>query len=325
VGYRNGFRPGHIWELLVTDDPWMSMWLREELFATIPGITTCTEFGVPAAILGSLLYFRGYRAAIFPVLWILGMAAVRSLVFSERTAIIVLAIPLFVLWLRVRVLGRRLPVAWYTTLRLAPLLSVIVLFIGFGGYEYFRSWRWHRHEFDSYAEFTVWRLSGYFTTAHNNGAMTLRHGRPREMPSYTLMPFWEFPLVKGSPFSYKSMTGVDPAQEYERMLENYGTLELVNRGGMFQPALDFGLGLSLLFWFFYGFVAGRLYSSYLSETLVGLLIFPLLYFTILEAPLELYLCYPRMLPPFVTLIAVVCSVWWYGVERERATALPSTS
>jgi hypothetical protein len=145
------------------------------------------------------------------------------------------------------------------------------------------------------------------------------------MPSYTLMPLWEFPLVKDSPLSYKNLTGADPADQYERMLENYGTLELVNRGGMFQPALDFGYAGSLLFWCFYGFLAGRLYCSFMVGSLAGLTIFPLLYFTILEAPLELYLCYPRMLPPFVTLIAVVCSVWWFGVEREATVASPSTS
>jgi hypothetical protein len=325
VGVRNGFRPGNLWELLVTDDPGVAMWLREELFPTIPGITTCTEFGVPAAILGSCLYFRGHRGVALPVLMILGMATIRSLFFSERTAIIVLAIPLFVLWLRMRVLGRRISTTWRWGLQLAPLLSVIILVLTFGGYEYFRSWRWYRQDFNSYAEFTAWRLSGYFTTAHNNGAMTLRVGRPREMPSYTLMPFWEFPLVKDSPFSYKSLTGIDPAEQYERMLENYGTLELVNRGGMFQPALDFGFATSLLFWCFYGFLAGRLYSSFMAGTLAGLTIFPLLYFTILEAPLELYLCYPRMLPPFVTLIAVVCSVWWFSADREHAATAPSTS
>jgi len=88
------------------------------------------------------------------------------------------------------------------------------------------------------------------------------------------------------------------------MLEQYGNVELNNEGGLFQPALDLGLAGSLLFWCGYGFVAGRFYRGYQVGTLAGVTIYPLIYLSILEVPLVLFLFYPRMFPGLVTLATV---------------------
>jgi hypothetical protein len=109
------------------------------------------------------------------------------------------------------------------------------------------------------------------------------------------------------------------------MLEQYGTPELNNEGGLFQPALDFGLAGYLLFWLGCGFVAGRLYRSYLVGNVTGVTLYPLVIIAVLETPRFLYLCYPRSLPAVVTLLIVT---WLTAPARQRAeasSAAPATA
>jgi hypothetical protein len=304
VGIKNGFSAALITELLFTDNPTLADHIRTELFPTLPGVTTCTQFGVPSMLLGLWLYFRGERQ----VLWGLGVLAVlallRAIVFSERTAVLELVVPGVLVGLRLCVLGRPLPGWCRAGLQIAPLAGPLALVLFFGSFEYFRSWRYYKEDFDSYAEFTVWRLSGYYTTAHNNGAMALETHQPRPLPYYTLRPLWLFPGVRNSPFGYEQLTGFDPEENHTRMLERYGNIELNNEGGLFQPAIDFGLAGSLLFWCGYGFMAGRFYRGFQAGTLAGVTIYPLIYLSILEVPLVLFLCYPRLFPGLVTLVVV---------------------
>jgi hypothetical protein len=180
----------------------------------------------------------------------------------------------------------------------------------FGSFEYFRSWRYYQREFDSYAEFTVWRVSGYYTTAHNNGVMALETQDPLPLPYNTLRHLWWFPYLSKTPLGYEKLTGVDPYASTQLMLERYGTPELNNEGGLWQPALDYGVAGFFVFWFLYGAVGGRLYRSYLSGRLAGVLIYPFIFLSILEIPRYLYLTHPRSFLPLVLLGFLVLSMWW---------------
>ena len=304
VGMSNGFSFAIFLELLTTDDPDLADWIRQELFDTVPGLTTCTQFGAPALALGLWLYFHDHRRVLWPLLMLVMAATARSILFSERTAIIEMLAPAALIVLRMAILGRSLPAWRRTALRAAPLVAPVALVLFFGGFEYFRSWRHYHTEFESYTEFTVWRLTGYFTTAHNNGAMALETGALRKLPYFTMLPFWLFPGVSDSPLAYDELTGRDVEEDHLRMLHRYGNFELNNEGGLFQPTLDFGIAGGLVFWIGYGFLAGRLYRSYQVGTIAGLTVYPLIYLSILEVPLVLFLCYPRLFPAFVTLAAV---------------------
>jgi hypothetical protein len=299
IGVRNGFRPGMLVELILTNDSSLS--LREDLFPTIPGVTTCTQFGVAAMLLGLWLYFSGERNVIWPLAAIVGLALVRALAFSERTALLELALPGGLVFLRMCVLGRRVPALLQTGLRVAPVFGPLILVLFFGGFEYFRSWRYYQAEFSSFTEFTVWRLSGYFTTAHNNGALALEVGRQRPLPYATLRPVWDFPGLRQSSLGYKQLTRVDPFDEHKHMLERYANFELNNEGGLFQPTLDFGYAGGLLYWLGFGFIAQRLYRNFLVGTLGGVTVYPLVFMALLEVPLILFLCHPRLFPVLVSL------------------------
>jgi len=322
VGLKNGFTFGMLLDLL-TPGSTDADWIRLNLFPTLPGVTTCTQFGVPAVVLGLWLYFRGAKKVLAPLAILVTVATIRAVLFNERTALIEMFVPGILVALRMRVLGRPLPQWFQKGLRTAPLIAPLVLLIFFGSFEYVRSWRFYQNSFDSFAEFTVWRLSGYYTTAHNNGAMAMETEQPRPLPYNTVRPLWLFPGVRNSPLAYHALTQLDVEENHTRMLERYGNVELNNEGGLFQPTLDFGIAGSLLFWIGYGFVAGRFYRGFQAGTIAGVTIFPLIYLSILEVPLVLFLCYPRMFPAFVTLAAVAWTTRRTTPLRPAASIAPA--
>jgi hypothetical protein len=201
-------------------------------------------------------------------------------------------------------------------------LGIAALLLFFGTFEYFRSWRFYHQEFDSYTEFTLWRVSGYYVTAHNNSAMALETQPRYPLPYSTLRHLWSFPGLSRTPLGYAKLTGVDPVARHTEMLDRFGTPELNNEGGLFQPALDYGLAGYLLFWSGCGFVSGRLYRAYLVGTFAGVALYPLIIIAILETPRLLYLCYTRSFPPIVALLLISWLVARpLGSARAAQTAL----
>lgn len=316
VGFKNGFRPSMFLDILRGSDEMDGDILRKQYFPTIPGVTTCTQFGVPATLLGIWLYFRGQKQAIWPLGAVALIATLRAIAFSERSALLELIFPSMFVVLRMCYLGWPMQVRWQQLLRIVPLAGPVFLVLFFGGFEYFRSWKHYQNEFDSYAEFTLWRLSGYFTTAHNNGAMGYVEGHPRPLPFYVLKPWWEFPLVERSPLGYERMTGINIEESHLAMLAKYGTDELNNEGGMFQPTLDLGLAGGLLYWLGYGAIAQLMFRRFERGTLLGITFYPIIYLALLETPLILFLCHPRMFPAIVTLLAVSWHASWAIRNRE---------
>ena len=59
IGLRNGFSLGIIRDLLQGVDKSTADMIKTEIFPTIPGVTTATQFGIAAVLLGTWLYCRG--------------------------------------------------------------------------------------------------------------------------------------------------------------------------------------------------------------------------------------------------------------------------
>jgi hypothetical protein len=65
---------------------------------TVPGVTTCTQFGIAAGVLGCLIGAGGRWDMVRRKLAILlFLALLRALIYSERLAFLELAIPFLVL------------------------------------------------------------------------------------------------------------------------------------------------------------------------------------------------------------------------------------
>src|SRR5258705_9597353 len=116
VGVKNGFTLGTLREFFTTDDPIIAESIRDEMFINVKGVTTCTQFGVVAVLLGLWLYFRGERRVVWPTAIVIALGAARALVFSERLALIELIVPAFVVVLRMTVLGLPLSSAGHSSL-----------------------------------------------------------------------------------------------------------------------------------------------------------------------------------------------------------------
>ncbi len=318
VGIKNGFSPSIIRDIIFGDDAGITDGLKREIFKTIPGVTTCTQFAASAVLLGAFLFTKGYRQIAWAVAMVVSVTLVRSLALSERLALVELVVPLGLIIVRYFVIDRQLPIVFSWLMKAAPLLGVIFLMIFFGTAEYFRSWKFYQKDFDSVVEFTVWRISGYYTTAHNNSAMALATEDMFELPYYSIQSLWEFPGVSNSPIGYKNLTGVDPDEKLLYMLERFGTDELNNYGGLFAPAMDFGILGFFVFWFGSGFLSGRLYRSFMHGSIEGMMLYPVVVLCILEVPRHLYFSNQRIFP---SLIAIVCVIW----VVKRAASLPVVS
>ena len=237
------------------------------------------------------------------------------MIYSERLALLELVLILGPVLFRTRLLNRPRGAVFRLGLILRPVVGVALLVLMMGGTEYFRSWQYYQNEFDSLLSFTVSRLLGYYATSHNNGAMALNMLDSWPVPFFTLQWFWDFPLINNTQLSYEQIVGFDPELAYSGFLETWGNLEFNNPGGLFMPTLDYGILGGAAFWLGFGLVAGRLYRGFVAGSLAGLLIYPVIFLTILEMPRFLYACTVRPFPAFV-LIGVI--LWWSSARMGAA-------
>lgn len=317
IGIKNGFSLSLIRDVLFGDDAGMVYEVATDVFQNISGVTTCTQFAIAAIPLGVWLYSTGYRQVAWLIGFVLAIAFFRAFILSERISLVELVVPATIVFVRQYMLNRKIPEVMGWCLTGAPFLGVLVLLLFFGSAEYFRSWKLYQKDFDSVAEFTVWRISGYYTTSHNNSAMVLETNQKFALPYFTIQSLWLFPGVPKSPFGYKNLTGQDPEQQHFNILEKFATEELNNYGGLFAPAFDFGIIGLFVYWFGCGFAAGKLYRCYRVGSIAGITLYPLVFLSILEVPRFLYIPNQRVFP---SLIAIIGIIWLVSRQAQPANS-----
>jgi oligosaccharide repeat unit polymerase len=323
VGLKNGLSLAIVRDLLQGADQATADTIKNEIFPTIPGVTTATQFGIAAVLLGTWLYCRGRTSLRWPLISLLATAAARAFIYSERLALIELAIPAIVIVLRLWFLNHPQPAWRHAALALLPLVAVPLVIVLFGLFESFRSWQYYKDSFGSLTEFTIWRFCGYYTTAHNNGAMSMTLRGPWAVPFSTLSWFWEFPLIERSPFGYEQLVGLNPADIHTDTLERYGNAELNNDGGLFTPARDFGWIGYGPFWLLYGFLAGKAYRGFRAGSFAGCMFYPLFLMALLELPRLQYLTATRTFPSMMLLFAVMAWLAWQRYGQVTALSAPA--
>lgn len=284
----------------------------KESVALIPGLTTLTQFGPAAAILGILSHRP--RSQTRRRLWILlVLASLRAFLRAERLALLEIGLPLALLWSqysfrRRRKLGRMLPVLG---------LCLLILYFGIG--EYSRSWiNYYASRLDqSYWIFVLARLAGYYTTAFNNGALYMHMLGKLPIPYFILKWMWDFPVI-GQIVSYDAFAGfpiTDVIGSQGRILSAYGNPELNNHSGLFSTVLDLGPAIAFLYWGIVGYITNYLYRRFRNGSVEGRLLYPFIFVGIVEAPRVLYLHEGRAFPSLIMLSAVVLLI------RVRATRM----
>ena len=308
-GLQNGLSLAVIKENLLAPPEDVSRELAGEVVVYIPGVTTATQFGIICTLLGLWLYFRGRKYVAKYIAVIVGLAGMRALLFHERLALIEVVVPAAIFVLRQVWLGQPMSEAKKWLFRTGPILGLAGMIVMFGGFEYFRSWRHYRNHFNSISEFTIWRLGGYYSTSVNNGALGWERQGQRPLPFATLNAVWEFPPVEKSPLSYVALTGFEPVKAHSEMLKQYGNIEYNSLGGVFEPLRDYGPVGSLVWWVAFGAVLGWAYRGYLEGSLLGMLLFPIAFLSLLEMPRFLYLTHPRALPALVVIAWLGWRIW----------------
>src|SRR5262249_3807818 len=220
---------------------------------------------------------------------------------SERFALIELFVPFLAAALALR---RRFGKSATIAINLAPPVGVACLFFVFTSFEYFRSWtNYYAGRGLNLWEFGAMRLLGYYVTSFNNGAYFLNRLDPLNAPYFTLHFLWGFPLTSPLIKRFFSDPLLDSSDKwfYFPFLEAEANAVFNNAGGMLFPLMDFGQAGGLVYWFLIGIVWGVVYASYRRRELSGLLLYPMIYLGLLEAPLALYWGEGRAFPALMLL------------------------
>ncbi len=263
----------------------------------VSGVTTVTQFGPMAAVLGYVLWKIG---RVRPVFWaLLFLAAIRTMFYAERLATIEVVIPLAVAWVVLAKPGPRLKLV----IALFPLWAGVAILFLFGLSEYFRSWIFYSQTADT--DFVSWilaRLGGYYATAYNNSALLVsKLPAAGVMPYFSLAGVWAFPGVSslvGSP-EYGGL----PVDDWWDSVLMFANPELNNTGSFLVTTGELGF-FAIPYWLLIGLMVGRAYWTARGGSLAGLLSYSVLLIGLLEVPRILYFTQGRALPVLLSVVLV---------------------
>jgi oligosaccharide repeat unit polymerase len=284
-----------------------------DVLQTMPGVTTLTQCGAAFVVLVTIKRFSVGGAAFWERagIWLVLLLAIgRALMWAERLAVLEIVVPWAVTtaaFYRFRTLrGVRLAVV-------LPLIGPIVLFFAFAGTEYFRSWRFYQHYYDSIWQFAYERLMTYYAVASNSGIGLLEESH--DWPQYTgrFVFEWAWTMPKLGKILIDAFG--DTRTDFGRFLLDYGDKEFNNPSGLFPIVYDVGYFGSALYFFVIGTLVGLARRSYARRHPFGLMFYPFCVLFILELLRFNYLAASRFVPIAGSLVVALYLV--YDLPRKR--------
>lgn len=294
----------------------------KSFFRTMPGLTTLTQLGIVTVITHEVARSRGWvkKRHTRMMVAVIGVSIVRAILVSERLAFLELAVPLLLFrvreWWEAGVHRRRSR----SLLSVAPLLFVLGVWVFFVLSEYLRSWV---NVYDltfhgSWVAFGTARLAAYYATAMNNGwGLLTRTGTVagHDFPFFTVRWIWKFPLFNRLLLP-KGVMNPDQVR-LAHLLSGTLNPEYNNPGGLFTPMVDFGIVGGATYWALSGTAVYLFFLSFRRHRLVGELLYPIAFVTMLESPRFLYWASGRAFPAIAVLAAAAVIV---VVFRRRVWA-----
>lgn len=280
----------------------------------VGGVTTLTQFGPIAIVLGFILRKISHGGRTF--YWLLPLAALRYVFYAERLALIEVLIPLLV-------------IAALTTdprtrrghiVRLAPILGVPALWALFAVSEYSRSWIFY--EQTTAIGFPAWvslRLLGYYATSFNNSALFLSQTQSLDVvPYFSMSGFWNAPGIEQA-LPHPGFSGMTPEQWWASALAFLSNPEFTNSGSFLVVAGEFGPLLAVAYWGLVGGIAGAAFRAMTRGSVPALVANASLFISILELPRIMYWSLGRATP---ILIGIIVLALWYprDTSSRRATS-----
>lgn len=304
VGFARGVRPVDFVDVLLNQNTFSGDF--KAAFAPVAGITTMTQFGIAYVVIAVLLLVDGPTpGAVRRLVIVFGAALVRAYFLSERLAILELIIPAVAVVAMYWSSSSRL---WLTrATRWAPVIFAPAVLLVFGAFEYSRSWVFYKARTGGgFLDFAIERLSGYYTTAYNNGQMFhLFESTAGRLPLRTLEVIWTAPLVDQLGIYNRLSPGSSSA--LATLLVQKGNPEFNNPCGLCDPFLDWGTAGGLLWWVVAGLLLGFAYRSFCNGSMFMMLVYPPLVTGLFEVPRYIYWTQGRLAP---ALLALVLAGWW---------------
>ncbi|WP_031406911.1 O-antigen polymerase [Geobacillus vulcani] len=263
------------------------VWVVRNELNTLPGITTLTQCGVVFSIffVNNVFICTKYHLKIkkrFKVYFVVVFlfTILRSFVWSERLALIELLIPLLLLYFNFHSFNSRISKLF---INLFPFYSIVLFVIFFGVTEYFRSWPYYRDRYYSFWNFIIERIMIYYSTAINNGVGILHY---YSWPSYsfyfTLNWIYRLPGIGDYLLSWQK-------NNIPYFVDKYGNPEFTNVAGLFAIVYDLGIIGSFFYCIVLGFFIGIIYNSFKRKHIMGLLLYPIFFISLVEIYRILYL------------------------------------
>lgn len=264
------------------EDGEATYYIKQELFQTIPGITTLTQFGMLYVTVEALLWVDRAcprNVALMRFAPLLGFTLVRALLISERLALIEMVVPIGVVLLS----RARWTLARRSLVRFAPVLAGFSVFALFAVAEYFRSWSSHYQYYyaGTYLNFAFDRFLGYYATALNNASVSYYY-EPIQPFYSTLNSVFEFPVLGGLIEAAYSANFNIPRISHEQLLTTYANVEFNNVSMVGMLLNDFTIFFAPLAAFVLGMVSFSIYTSFVRGRMLGLLLYPTWFIGLLE-------------------------------------------
>ncbi|HRH97349.1 MAG TPA: hypothetical protein PLB55_15525 [Prosthecobacter sp.] len=271
--------------------------------AAITGVTSLTQVGIGVGLSGVFLGCQlGWKKVRRPLGLLFFVTLLRAVFLAERLALIELMLPGVVLWFQLRGLRgghvRHL-------VNFAPFIGVLGLYSLFTFSEYFRSWGYYSEQGEtSLLWFTLVRLSGYYVTSLNNGALLWHELGDLGFPYTTLDWIWKFPVIGG--MVRDSLGGSDaPAALASIVVAEDSNPEFNNPTGVFTTFTDYGVSGGLVFWVFYGCVLMVLYRAFQRGSIAGLMLYPFAFMALTDQIRLFYLTSGRTFAAWAFLFAAI--------------------
>lgn len=249
---------------------------REELNQT-PGVTSFTQLGLTYVVCYLYVTLRsGQKLSllarlIFRALLVLAVA--RVYLWSERLALIELAVPITALVLTYhQPTSPRMRTAFAVVRRYGPVLAIPLLLAFFTATEVVRSWTYHSFKQVSLLDYMISRMATYYYTALNNGAGMLATS---SYPDYEMIFIgeWIYRLPFGIGAFFWENLGRSELPHYV-FLERFGDIEFNNMSGIYPAMFDVGIAGGLAYFAALGLLMGVLYRKFRDERPIGILLLP---------------------------------------------------
>lgn len=284
----------------------------------IAGVTTLTQFGPVAIVVGYLLYRLGVGKRGFLV--ILALSAVRTLFYAERLALLEVLLPLVLAWSLLASPNSRRRRA----VKVAPLVLAPLVWLVFAASEYTRSWVYYQQT--TALPFTEWvslRLLGYYTTSYNNSALyASAYAETDSLPFASIPGIWNAPILE-QVMSHPGMSGVPAGEWWAGVLRESSNPEFNNPGSFLVTYAEFGWFM-VVFWLVCGMLFGRIFSALRAGSVPAFAAYCALFVGLLELPRFIYWTQGRAFPIIIALV-----IAWLAYPRWRrpkaATAPASRS